>query len=184
MYELIKLGKLKCDVKSVVSVSSVSVGEAFLDEVHKVIQNKRSAYRLRTLIGSVPYRIKGLGRRLFEDLEDNGMLRIEQSRFLGLIPYNRYIVTKTVAYEKLTNEMKDIVRTGKSRTDQDTAFLITLLHICRGLRKFFNRDEREKHRDIFRQIGKFTFFEALDDNAKAVLKGVRDAVTAAEAAAA
>ena len=183
LFELLKRGKLKCDGKSVSSVSSASAGYVILDEVNKVIINKGSSYKMRTLISTVPYRVKGFGRRLMEDLEDNGIIRVEQGRFLGLIPYNRYIVTNEGRHEKLINELKNIVITGNRRAEPDIAFLISLLLECGVLKTLFRKEEKRELKEVFRTIGKFSFFENLDTNATAVLKAVRDAITAAQAAA-
>ena len=183
LFELLKQGKLKCDGKSVSSVSSASIGLEILDEVNKVIIKKGSSYRMRSLVSAVPYKVKGFGRRLMEDLEDNGMIRLEQGRFLGLIPYNKYMVTNAGRHEKLINELKNIVIAGNRRAEPDMAFLISLLLVCRVLKRLFRKEEKRELKEVFRSIGKFSFFETLDSNAAAVLKATRDAITAAEAAA-
>ncbi len=183
LFELLKQGKLKCDGKRVSSVSSTSAGSEILDEVNKVIIKKGSSYRMRTLVSSLPYKLKGFRRRLTDDLEDNGMIRVEQGRFLGLIPYNRYIVTNDGRHEKLINELKNVVITGDRRAERDMAFLISLLLVCRVLKRLFRKEEKRELKEVFRSIGKFSFFEKLDSNTTAVLKATRDAIAAAETAA-
>jgi hypothetical protein len=107
LYELLKLGRLTCDGKSVTSASSASVGSEILDDVNKLIIRKGSAYKMRTLISAVPYKVRSLIRRLTEDLEGDGLIRVEQGRFLGLIPYNRYVVSNEGKHEKSRTNLKD-----------------------------------------------------------------------------
>lgn len=184
LFELLKQGKLTCDGKSVSAVSSASAGSEIQDEVNIMVINKGSPYKMRTLISRVPYKVRGISRRLMEDLEDSGMIKLEQGRFLGLIPYNRYLVTNEGRHEKLKNELKNIVIAGNRQADPDMAFLISLLLVCRILKRLFSKEEKRELREVFKSIGKFSFFETLDCNATAVLKAARDVIAAAEAAAA
>lgn len=183
LYELLKLGRLTCDGKSVASVSSASVASEVSDEVNKLIIKKGSPYRMRSLISAVPYKLRSLFRQLTENLEDNGLIRLEQGRFLGLLPYNRYVVTNEGKHEKMLFELKYTLISGNRKAEPDMAFLISLLYICRVLKNLFRKEEKKELKEVFRSIGKFSFFETLDASSTAVLKAVRDAITAAEAAA-
>jgi hypothetical protein len=183
LYELLKMGRLTCDGKSVTSASSASAGSEILDEVNKLIIKKGTSYKMRSLISAVPYKLRSLFRQLTEDLEGNGLIRLEQGRFLGLMPYNRYVVTNEGKHEKMLFELKYILITGNRRAEPDMAFLISLLYICRVLKNLFRKEEKKELKEVFRSIGKFNYFETLDASSATVLKAVRDAIAAAEAAA-
>ncbi len=180
--ELINMGRMKFDGKHVLLTSAASTGNPILDEVCAFVEKKKSRYRLDALISSVPFYVKRMMKRLTETLEDNGHIRIEQYRFLGLIPYNRYIVTRVAQHQKLVNELKDIALKGEKGTDASKALLIAILYECGAYRKFFSKDECKQIKETFKLIRKGAYFDHLDETGIKIQKTVRNAITASQAA--
>lgn len=180
--ELIDMGRMKFDGKHVSLTSTASTGNPILDEICAFVEKRKSRYRLDALITSVPYYMKRMMRRLTESLEDNGHIRIEQYRFLGLIPYNRFIVSRVAQHQKLVKELKDVTLKGEKGTDAGKAFLIALLYECGAYRRFFNKDERTQVKESFKTIRKGAYFDNLDETGIKIQKSVRSAIAASQAA--
>lgn len=181
--ELAAMGRISFDGKRIIADTTSLTGDELLDDVLKVLAQKASACKTSLLIFSISRKVKRFAKRMLERLEDNGFIRIEQSRFLGLIPYDRYFVSRVREHEKLVRELKDIVLKGDKSPEQQKALLITMLHTCDVLRRLFEKEERKQVRNTLRKIGKAEFFETLNDFDKDLHKAVKAIITAARAAA-
>lgn len=182
--ELAAMGRVSFDGKRVTAGTTSLTGDEFLDDVLNVLAKKASAYKTSYLISSISHKVNRFAKRLLERLEDNGFIRIEQRRFLGLIPYDRYIVSRIREHEKIVRELKDIVLEGNKRPGPKIALLLTMLNTCDVLRRLFDKEERKQVRGTLKKIGKAEFFETLDDFGKDLQKAVKAIIAAAHAAAA
>ncbi len=180
--ELIDMGRMKLDGKHVLLTSTASTGNLILDEVCAFVEKKKSRYRLDALITSLPYYVKRMMKRLTENLEDNGCIRIEQHRFLGLIPYNRYVVSRVAQHQKLVKELKEVTLNAEKGTDAAKAFLIALLYECGAYKRFFSKDECKLIKESFKLIRKGAYFDHLDETGIKIQKTVRNAIAASQAA--
>lgn len=183
-YELLKAGRISFDGKSIMLVSASRTGNIFLDEAIDFLSKKQKPYKVKTLTRRMAGRVRRFTKRVLERLEDNGILRIEQNRFLGLIPYNRYTVTRINEQKKLVNDIREIIRNGDKHPEADKAFLISVLSACDVLKKLFERTERKQLRDSLGMIARADYFETLDGFGIEVHKAVKAAIAAAQAAAA
>lgn len=183
VYELSKAGRLSFDGRVVTLNSASHTGDLFLDDVIDFMEEKQKSYKASTLIARLAVKVNRFAKRILERLEDNGSIKIEQNRFMGLIPYNRYVVSRVNEHEKLVNEIKEILRTGDKRAEYHQALLISVLSACSVLRRLFDREERKQYRDTFKMIGKAAYFETLDEIGSEVHKAVKAAIAAAQAAA-
>ncbi len=181
--ELAERGRISIENRRVAIKDASSIGDLLLDELLDVIGKKGSHYRLNSLISSMQYKVKRFGKRLLENLEDNGMVRIEQGRFLGLIPYNRYIVTQVHEHTRLVEELKEIVLSGNRMPEPRKAMLISMLHTCSVLRRRLDSSEYRQAKEVLKQIGKGQFFDSLSNDGRELQKAVKMAITAAQTAA-
>jgi hypothetical protein len=177
--ELYRQGKITWDGKSVIAAGKSSTGDHLLDELMRMIENRKAPYRLQLLIGGTHYKVPRFCARILERLEDNGHIRIEQRRFLGLIPYSRYIVSRVSEHEGLIKELKSIVLSGERKPEACQALLLSNLQACGVLRRLFNKEERRKANELLKKIAKGNYFETLNPFEEEVLKAVRRAIAAA-----
>lgn len=180
--ELIDMGRLKFDGKHVYLTSTALTGNQILDEICAYIEKKKSRCRLDTLISSVPYYVKRLMKRLTENLEDNGYIRIEQYRFLGLIPYSRYMVSRVAQHQKMVNELKEVVLKGYKDADAGKAFQVAILYECGVYRRFLKKDEFKQIKETLKLIRKGDYFDRLDETGILIQKAVRNIIAASQAA--
>lgn len=183
LVELAGMGRISYDGKRVTAGTASLTGDELLDQILSVLAKKTSVCKTHSLISSISYKVNRFAKRLLERLEDNGFIKIEQSRFLGLIPYDRYIISRTSEHERLIRELKDIVLNTDKRPEPDKALIITILHACGVLRKLFDKNERKQAHYTLKMIGKAEFFETLGDFGKEVHKAVKAIIAAAHAAA-
>lgn len=179
--ELLKQGKIKFDGKVVTTVNSSSTGNEILDGINALIE-KKSSYKLQTLIATAPYYIKRFKNVLIENLEDNGLVRIEEYRFLGLIPYKKYSITKVNQHEKLIQDLKNIVLKDEKSASPERAFIVTLFHYSFTLTRLFDKTERKQAKEKFKMIGKGTYFSTLSQSDHAILKAIKYSIAASHAA--
>lgn len=184
LIELSRMEKITFDGKRVSAGTSLNTGVELLDDVMNVLAKKTSARKTSSLIYTISYKVKRFSKRILEGLEDSGFIRIEQGRFLGLIPYDRYIISRVGEYEKLVKELKDIVLKGDKKADSKEAVFISMLYTCSVFRRLLDKEERKQVKDTLKKIGKTEFFETLDDLSIEVIKAVKAIITAAQAAAA
>jgi hypothetical protein len=180
--ELHRQGKLDWDGRNVKATAKGSAGEELLDEMMGLIRKKEKPCGLRTLISTVPYRLRRFSGRVLQGLEDNGMLRIEEHRFLGLIPYKSYDITRTTEQGRLVKRLKEIVLSGEKRPDPDLALQISLLAACGSLKGLFEREERAKAHETLKKINKGGYFSTLEPFEKEVQKTVRKIIAASRGA--
>jgi hypothetical protein len=183
VYEISNAGRLSFDGKHVALNSSSHTRDVFLDDVIDFMAKTQKAYKTSTLVSRLAYKVKRFARRILEKLEDNGSIKIEQNRFLGLIPYNRYVISRVNEHKKLVNEIKEIIRTGDKKPENQKALLISILSACSILHRLFDREERKQYRNTFKLIRKAAYFETLDEIGAEVHKAVKTAIAAAQAAA-
>jgi hypothetical protein len=184
VYELSNEGRISFDGKHVTLNSSSHTGNVFLDDTIDVMAKKQTAHKTSILVSRLVYKVNRFARRILENLEDSGSIKIEQSRFLGLIPYTRYVISRVNEQKKLVNEIREIIRNGEKKADKHKAFLISILSACSILHRLFGKEERKQYRDIFKSIRKGAYFETLDDVGAEVHKAVKTAIAAAQTAAA
>jgi hypothetical protein len=182
-YELLIIGRLSFDGKYVTLSSTSRTGDLLLDDVIDFMEKKQKSTKTGSLIARLSFKVNRFAKRILERLEDSGNIKIEQNRFLGLIPYNRYVISRVDEHEKLINEIREIIRTGNKRTDNQKALLISVLSACSVLHRLFDREERRRYRETFKMIGKAIYFETLDDFGAEVHKAVKAAIAAAQTAA-
>lgn len=181
--QLYRQDRITWDGKSVAGAGKGSAGDDLLDEILQLVLKREKPYRPQSLISTSLYRVPRLSKRVLERLEDNGMIRIEQQRFLGLIPYNRYNITRINEHGRLVKELKDIIVRGEKQPDAEIALLISMLSACGVLKGLFAREERKQVRETLKKINKGEYFRTLSLFDKDIQKSVRQIIAASNAAA-
>jgi len=184
MIELYRLGRLQLDDKKVIVLDRTSTGDSILDEVLNVISKTASQKRLNSWIYSMSYKVRGLEKRIMQRLEDNGFIRIDREKFLGLIPYSRYVVTNSSEKAKEVNNIRDILLKDNRTPDLESIVIISMANSCGFIKKFFSGDEKKVVWPKLRLIAKGTYFEVKDEAAQRIVTAVRKVIAATQAAAA
>lgn len=181
--ELFKLGKVNIDGKHLTINNTESTNHEILNDVLQVLSRKTTPQRLDSLVYSVAYKVRGIDRRVFEKLEDNGFLMINQKKFLGLFPYKRYTVTYEAERDKIIKGYKEIILNGDKSPDAESMLLISMTTVCEFSRRFFSKEEKRQAAGALKLIKKGKFFEPSDDVNARIIKAVQRAIVATQAAA-
>jgi hypothetical protein len=86
---------------------------------------------------------KGLRARLYERLADQGILRTEQGRVLGLFPSTRWPAVDSAHERRLRQELHDVLVVGVEPQPR-TAAVVSLLHAIKAVPKVVGSREDKK----------------------------------------
>jgi hypothetical protein len=160
-----------------------ATGDALLDEILQVLAKKDKPQRLDSSIFSISYKVGRLDRRVLESLEDNGWLRIDQERFLGLFPYKRYVITNETEKENIINSYKETLLNGIKSIDRESMLIISMATVSGFMGKLFLREEKGRIYNALKQIKKGTYFEPKDEIMSDVIAAVKRTIAATQSAA-
>lgn len=180
--ELIRRGRLAFEDRRLIVRDAAPTRDELLDEALQLLSAK-TAKRLESWIVSLPYKIQRFSKRVMERLEDNGMIRIDSERFLGLIPYTRYTVTNESERNRIVNAVRDVLLKGSRTAEREIVLIVSIATACGFVEKYFSREERKGMRETFKQLKKGTYFETADDEAmKQVVKAIQRVLDAVHSA--
>lgn len=181
--ELIRRERLALENGRLAVRDASLTGDELLDEALQAIAAKASPKKPDSWITALPYRVKGFVRRVMERLEDDGMIRIDSERFLGLIPYKRYTVTNESARNKIVDAAREVLLSGARTAEYELMLILSVAAACGFVEKIFSREEQKGMRETFKQLKKGTYFETDGDAVKLVVKAIQQAVSAAQSSA-
>lgn len=180
---LISQGRLSLEDGKLIVKDQSGTGDELMDEVLQVIVDKTVPRKLNTWITLLPYRVKRLMKRVLERLEDNGIVRIDQERFLGLIPYKKYTVTNESERDKIVNACRKALLSGDRAPTPEIMLIISIAAACHVINRFFTTEERKNLKETFKQLKKCTWFESGGDGTNKVVIAIQRAIAATQAAA-
>ena len=181
--ELISQGKLALEDGKLIVTDSSSTRDELLDETLQVVADRPAQRKLASWVMLLPHKIKKQDRRVMERLEDNGILRIEHGRLLGLFPSVRYIVTNETERDRIVNACREILLKGERAPAHDMMLVISMAAATNCIDKFFTKEERRSIKDSVKQVKKGTYFEAGSTGMSEVVSAIQKAITAAQVAA-
>lgn len=182
--ELVRQGRLVLEDQKIIVKDSSSTGDDLLDEVLQAIDSKSAPKKVGSWVTSLPYKVKRFSRRVMERLEDNGFLRIEQSRFLLLFPYRKYIVTNESERDRIVNACREALLNGGKAPGQDIMLILSIAAANYFVGKLFTGEERKGLKETFKQLKKGAYFQMESDDMRQVVVAVQRAIAAVQAAAA
>ncbi|HZH87515.1 MAG TPA: GPP34 family phosphoprotein [Brumimicrobium sp.] len=148
--ELALLDKISIKKRRVfVKNNDKNVDHSFLNEVLSVIIEKDKPRTLKSCILSL-YRKRSSHIWVFlEEMEAKKLVRIENKRFLWLIPYKKNVLINKAAQKLLITELKSKIKNQQNLTAQDRA-LFGLIEACKLYPNFSS--QRKERKEIEQQI--------------------------------
>src|SRR5271157_230325 len=116
----------------------IPTGEALSDEIMTALSNEKKPRKLKHWVDNLGHKhnIKSVVKRLVE----RHVIRIEQKRYLWVIPYELYPQQDASAKYWVKQHLRSIVLAGEKAESADIA-LLGLLRACRLLSLVFTHDE-------------------------------------------
>lgn len=177
---LINRGKAELDGKKLVIRDTSSSGDELIDEIARSLENK-AFNNIYYLISSIPRRIKRFQRRTYERLEDMGILMIDQRRFLGLLPYDRYVIGDRTKLNQIVENIKKTLISQDKSPDYDTRLLISMLAVSGIAVRLLSKEEAKGLKNKIRLIKKGRYFEPACEAINLAVKAVAQTIAAASA---
>jgi len=175
--ELILQGRVGLDDKrkAVVVNNALFNEDDLLNEGLERIQTSGRRHRAKYWVSAFSDYISKLEKRLANRLVDLGVLRKEQKRFLGVVPYEAYPAQDASARFWIKQHLRSVVLGGEV-PDGHTAALLSLVRACDLLGRIFTRDELKTAR---RQSEALRRGEAIGEAEQQAIETIEAATSAA-----
>jgi hypothetical protein len=175
--ELILQGRVGLDDnRKAVVVNNTMFGEDdLLNEGLERIQASGRHHKSTYWVSTFSDTIKKLEKRLAYRLVDQGVLRKEEKRFLGVAPYEAYPAQDASARFWIKQHLRSVVLGGEA-LDAHTATLLSLMCVCDLLGRVFTRDELKTAR---RKIKTLTSDEVIGEAVQQAIEIIEAATLAA-----
>jgi len=187
--DVLLAGKLVMGDKKKVSVAGdAPTGDEVLDEMLAHIQQSKRTKSIGDWVKNFGNGgIKRLQERLERRLVEKGILRVEEGKYLRLIPWRHYPTVDGVP-EAETREKIRTVLLGGAEPDARTAILISLTRASKLLDQLFPKDDRKRADQRAKEIAKGELAgeavsKAADEAVAATVAATMVAISAASAAA-
>jgi hypothetical protein len=179
--ELALLGKVQADRKRLAVADAAPTGDELLDEALATIAASPKPRKLSHWIGALASGKPQ--KRVVQGLVTKNVLRIEEKRFLWVIPYEAYPQQDASAKYWVKARLRGAVM-GGVQSEPRTVALLSLLKACRLLDLVFTKDERKAAgQTIDALVGGDLFGDALAETLAEVDGAAVAAMTAVNVAA-
>lgn len=175
--ELALRGKIRLEDGRLLMADPIPPGDPALDRAMNLILAEKKPRKLQRWIEKL-----GGGQTLeliAEQLAARNVIRIEEKRFLWVIPYETYPQVDASAKYWLKQHLRGVVLAGEAAEPADV-ILLNLLRACDLLRLVFTRDERKA---AARKVQEMVKGEVFGEAVAQLIKEIEAAAAAAAVAA-
>lgn len=152
--ELLLAEKLQFDPKKNLLIANSSpTGDDILDDVLIKLQKSKTGRSHHFYISSISMRMRSLKRRYLERLVMQGIVRKEDHRFLGIIPYTKFVLMEQSRATAMRETLRNVLINGQT-PDVRISALIALLYACQMLGYQFIKSERKQARKNAKVLAK------------------------------
>lgn len=176
LLELAIARRLTVEDKRVVLIDGPEIEDPVLDAALERLQEETRPRKAQTMI---PKLTKGLRKRLLAQLAEQGAVRTEERRVLGLIPRNRYPEANGSFEDQLRRRLRDVILLERT-PDERTAALAAVIQAADLESLILNRQERKQAKQRLKELANG---EALSPAIAQAIASVNAAATAAIVAA-
>jgi hypothetical protein len=152
LVELAWQGRLRSDGASVTLVETRPTGDALLDSILREVAQQPVASGLRAWILHLGRALYDIDKRILDSLEDDGVLRRECTKLLGVITSTRYPLLAPGLQRELRAQLRQMVR-FVSEPEESLVTLIGLLCACELQGAVLSPQEIRQAHDRLRRLG-------------------------------
>lgn len=179
MMDLALAERIELDGKDIKTREGSITGLAVYDKMLDTIRSSKKTRSIRYWLRKFAFKASWYRKEMQKILVDNGTLRMERKRFLG-IPYSLFFPADMPATERLIFRIKDIVLYNKQPEEHELMFL-GLAYACRMHRSMSKEiSERKK---IRKALVKYIKENPLASNINKTIMEMQAAITASVSAA-
>lgn len=141
MLELIFNQRIRLEsINKVALVDATPLGNLYLDDILEKIATSEKLKKLTFWIERLGLKGKKQQKELIAHLAKEGILTIDEKRYLWVIPYAEYSEKDASAKYFIKNHLREIVLAG-GEPDQRSIALLSLINACGLLKHIFTVDE-------------------------------------------
>jgi hypothetical protein len=180
--QLIEKNKLILDGEKIILRDSTPTGNKIADEVLNTIALSSSPRKIGYWITALQTKVRNMDMKVVYALEDNGYIRMDEKRFLGLFPIKQFTITNEKEKTENIYNIKTALMGGIVPIDEDSAILVAIVHACGFIKKFLTEEEIKTVKERLKNISKQKYYSFKSEETSKVLKAVSSAINNAKSA--
>ena len=145
--------RIDVDLEGIYVLSTEPTGDKFLDAILENLIETEAGNQPAVLVGQLYNSMGHLKDKLLQDLEEKGIIKVNQCKVLWLFKKRRYPVIDQKEEEEVLSRIRKTVLTDVDPEPRDLA-LIALLNICNLMDKIFTQEELEQRSERLEQLKK------------------------------
>ena len=145
--------RIDVDLEGIYVLSTEPTGDKFLDAILENLIETEAGNQPAVLVGQLYNSMGHLKDKLLQDLEEKGIIKVNQCKVLWLFKKRRYPIIDQKEEEEVLSRIRKTVLTDVDPEPRDLA-LIALLNICNLMDKIFTNDELEQRSERLEQLKK------------------------------
>ncbi len=134
-------GQIKIEDDKLILVKNIKYKNPIISEISTIISNSKKPRKIRYWITKLGRKYKKFKWIIITELEKERLLRIEEKRFLGLIPYRKTYLIETKTREQLISKLRDNILYRKDMSE-DSILMLALIEACK-MHKIITTDKIE-----------------------------------------
>lgn len=176
LIELLRKKKIRLEGEKVVISDSTSTGEKLLDEALRAIRDSEGSKKAGHWVGALQRSLRHLDRRILENLEDSGYIRIDTENFLFIFPRRRLVVTHGTEKSNVDQRLKKALTEDTTRISAEDAVLASMASVCGFLRKNLSQWGPMDIKVRLKAVRSLKYFRFEEEDTSKILKAVQKAV--------
>ena len=174
LLELVLQGRIRLGERGLQVHDDASCGDGLLDEALGLLAAAKRPRSIQDWQKTLSEKVKRQRERVAERLVERGVLKVEESRLLGIFPLRRFPTHDTAPERQVKDRIHRAVG-GSRKIDARTACLVVLMGACGLTGTVFGRGERAEANRRVREIAKS---DLLGTEIREILDGTRTAFKA------
>lgn len=177
-------GQLKIEENKLTLLRDGNSENSIIAEISKEIRVSKKTRKIRYWITKLARKSRKYKWEILADLEKNKLLRIEDKKFLGLIPYRKSYLIQSNTRRDLIHQLKKDALYGRDLSN-DNILILGLIEACK-MHKIITSDKEESKRlkqALKEIIKKSPITDTLDKTIKQVQAAIVGAIVASSVAA-
>ena len=168
--------QIKVEGDKLIIIKGGNSGSAIISEISREIRDSKKTRKMRYWVTKLARKSRKFKWEILTDLEKHKLVRIEDRKFLGLIPYRKSYLIKSKIRNDLINQLKKDSLFGRN-LNNETILMLGLIEACK-MHKIIASDrvELKKLKKTLRQIIKES---PIADTVDITIKQVQAAITGA-----
>ncbi len=178
LYELISRKKIEVQEKKLFTIDESSTGDAILDRAFQEIKNAKTINKW--IYGFTRFKAN-IRKEILYNLIDNGIVREDEKRYLGFIPFKRYPVLNDKEKRIAEQQVRAVLLDGKNE-DSSLIFMSSIIVACKAQGLILSKSEIKTISDKLKLIAKGKYYSTDNDLLLNTIKALRTAIAAESSA--